>query len=113
MAAPTEEELDKKRDNNQKLRDQLAETQQKAAAAAYEQGLVVQGAQLDAETAALEAQLSAAKEAAKASNIKAGAAGPLQQANEAAAAVSADITPPGVTVEPSTDGDDSAKKDGE
>lgn len=113
MAAPTEEDLDKKRQNNEKLRAQLAETQQKAAAAAYEQGLVVQGAQLDAETAALEAQLSAAKEAAKVSNIKAGASGPLDQAAEAAKAASAGTTPPGVTVEPDTAGDDSSTKDGE
>jgi hypothetical protein len=99
MAAPTEKELEQKRARNERLREQIADAEAKAAAATTEQSLSLEGATLDAETARLEARLAAAKEAAKISNIKSGVEGPLAAVNDQLEAARAGITPPGVTVD--------------
>lgn len=98
MAALTEKDLEQKRARNERLREQIADAEAKAAAVSQEQNFAVEGALLDAEAARLDAQLAAAKEAAKVSNIKAGAAGPLAAA-EAQLAV-AQGNPPPVVPEP-------------
>lgn len=102
--ALTQEDLDSKQARNAKLREQLEETSQKATARVYEKSLDIQGAQLDAEAARLEAQLAAAKEAAKVSNVNAGAGDLLDQAKEDAKA-DHDFTPPGVAVDTNPEND--------
>lgn len=103
MAALTEKDLEQKRAKNERLREQIADAEAKAAAATQEQNLAIEAASLDAETARLEAQLAAAKEAAKVSNIRSGAAGPLAAAEEQLQAAQANVTPPGVTVDTNAD----------
>lgn len=99
MAALTEKDLEQKRAKNERLREQIADAEAKAAAVSQEQNYTIEGATLDAETARLEARLAAAKEAAKVSNIKGGAAGPLAAVEEQLRAAQSDTTPPGVTVD--------------
>ena len=99
MAAPTEKDLEQKRAKNERLREQIADAEAKAAAATQEQSLSLEGLALDAETAKLEARLQAAKEAAKSSNIKSGVEGPLAAVNDQLEAARDGITPPGVTVD--------------
>lgn len=74
---PSQEDLQKKRDKAEKLRAQIAEAETAAATSAQDQSNLIEGAQLDAEVARLEARLAQAKAAAKVSVAKEGAAGPL------------------------------------
>jgi hypothetical protein len=110
--AVTEEELEKKQAKNAKLREQIEAQLQKASAVAQEKSLELQGTQLDAETARLEAQLAAAKEAAKVSTIKAGTEGLAAQAQAELDAAQAGFTVPGVPVNTNPE-DSSDNKDGE
>ena len=73
----SEEDLQKKRDKAEKLREQIAEAEVAATAQAQDQTNVIEAAQLDAELARLEARLAQAKASAKVSVAKEGAAGPL------------------------------------
>lgn len=111
MAALTEKDLEQKRAKNERLRKQIADAEAKAAAAAQEQNLAIEAAALDAETARLEAQLAAAREAAKVSNIRSGATGPLAAVEEQLKAAQAGVTPPGVVVDTSADSNDKQKED--
>jgi hypothetical protein len=99
----TEEDLDKKRERNEKLREQIQTEEAKRFQREADLTNELTAAQLDAEGARLEAQLAAVKESGKASNVKAGVEGPLvsakeqmeqavaqQKAQEAAAAAAAD-----------------------
>ncbi len=98
MAAVSEEDLEQKRSEVDKLREQIAATQAKADAAVQEQSMVIQAAALDAEKAQLEAQLAAAKEQAKVSNVRSGFAD-LTETLRAAREAAGGVTPPGVTVD--------------
>lgn len=92
--AVTEDDLQKKREKNNKLRQQIAEAEATAATRVQEQNNEIEAKSLDAETARLEAQLAAAKEAAKVASVKSGSAGPLEQmdAQLEAARAAADAT---------------------
>jgi hypothetical protein len=72
MAGPTEEDLQKIRDDNDKLREQIAAEDAKRAEREAEATLAVSLAQLSTENARLQAQLASAKEAAKVATVKAG-----------------------------------------
>lgn len=80
--AVSDEELEQKRQHNAKLREQIAAEDQKKSERLRDQHNAIQAAQLDAETARLEAQLAAAKESAKAGSVKEGASGVLDEAKE-------------------------------
>lgn len=82
MASVTEEELERERERNEKLRAQIADEQAKLAERANAAEREVALNQLKAEGARLEAQLNNVKESAKAASIKDGASGPLAQAQE-------------------------------
>ena len=115
MAALTDKDLEQKRERNEKLREQIATAEAKAASTVQDHSREIEAAQLDAETARLEKQLAAAKEAAKPSNLKAGAAGPLAAAKAQLEAAQTATTPPGVTVDTnanseSTDSDKQTKE---
>lgn len=99
MATLTDKDLEQKREKNAKLREQIAEQGAKAASVAQDQTMQIESSQLDAETARLEAQLAAAREAAKSSVVKEGASTPLAAAREQLAAAQAGVTPPGVAVD--------------
>lgn len=99
MAAVSEEDLQKKRDQNARLREQIAAAEAQADERVREQSNAIEAAQLDAENARLEAQLAAAKEKAKVSAAKGGAEAPLEAAKEQLEAAKAGITPAGVTVD--------------
>jgi hypothetical protein len=101
MAAVTEQDLEDRRKKNDDLRQQIEAQQAKAAESAQGQTNAIEAAKLDAETARLEAQLAAAKEAAKAASSKEAAAGPLASVTEQLEAAKAPITPPGVAVDTS------------
>lgn len=108
----TEKDLDKKRDRIAKLREQVAAEEAKAATNAAEQTREIEIRQLDAEEARLEAQLRAAKEAAKKSVASEGANTTLAAVNEQLEAAKTEVTPPGVTVDPN-EGSEPAKKNEE
>lgn len=72
MAVPTEEDLQKIRDDNERLRQQIAAEQQKKAERENEAARSLAYAELATENARLEAQLASAKEAAKVATVKAG-----------------------------------------
>lgn len=78
----TEEELDEKRQRNQKLRDQLAAEEAKRVDRETSLANDVTAMQLDAEAVRLQAALDAAKEANKVSAVKEGAAPVLDAAKE-------------------------------
>jgi len=99
MAATSEEDLQKKRDHNERLREQIAAAKAQADERVQEQANTIEAAQLDAETARLEAQLAAAKEQAKVSVAKGGAEAPLEAAKQQLEAAKAGITPAGVAVD--------------
>lgn len=103
MAALTEKDLEQKRAKNDRLREQIAEAEAKAADQLQDQSRAIEGAVLDAETARLESQLAAAKEAAKTANSKSGATGPLAAAEAQLKAAQQGFTPPGVAVDTNTD----------
>lgn len=111
MAALTDKDLEQKREKNARLREQIAEQEAKAASAAQDQTMQIEASQLDAETARLEAQLAAAKEAAKVSVAKEGAATPLAAAREQLEAAQAGITPPGVAVDTNKTAETESDKD--
>lgn len=96
--AVSQEDLEQKRSEVDKLRQQIIDTQAKADAAVQAQSNEVEAATLDAEKAKLEAQLAAAKEQAKVSNVKAASAN-LQSTLKAARDAAGEITPPGVLVD--------------
>jgi len=94
----TEEDLEQKRKKVERLREQIAATEAKASSVLQDESNAIQGASLDAETAKLEAQLAAAREAAKVSNIRGGTAD-LTETLKAARDAAGEATPPGVTVD--------------
>lgn len=76
----SEEELKKKRDNVEKLRQQVADEEAKRVTRERELSNDVTAAQLDAEAVRLEARLAAAKDSNKVAAVKEGASAPLDQA---------------------------------
>lgn len=80
LVATSQEELAKKGEHVQKLREQVAAEEAKRLE--RESGLAneITAQQLDAEAARLEAQLAMAKQANRASAVKEGASGPLAAA---------------------------------
>lgn len=95
----TDKDLEKKRERIAKLREQVANEEAKAAENVLEQSREIEIAQLDVEEARLQAQLSAAKEVAKRSNVTSGSVD-LTANLEAAKEAAKSVTPPGVTVDP-------------
>ena len=93
----SEEDLQKKREKADKLREQIAEAESTAASAVQDQSNVIEAAQLDGEIVRLETRLQQAKAAAKISVAKEGAAGPLaavtEQLEAARAAKNAPVGP--------------------
>jgi hypothetical protein len=85
----SEEDLQKKRDRADKLREQIAQAEAEASANVQAQANEVEGAQLDAEVARLETQLARAKAAAKVTVARSGASGPLAAAKDQLAAAEA------------------------
>jgi len=98
MAAVTENDLEQKRAKVEKLREQIAAAEAKAATAVQDQSNAIEAAALDAEAARLEARLAAAKEQAKVSNVKDGSA-ELSETLKAAMKAAESYTPPGVAVD--------------
>ena len=96
--AVSEEDLEQKRREVDKLREQIASTVDKADVSVQEQNNAIQAAQLDAEKARLEAQLASQREAAKVSTIRSGSAD-LTDTLKAAKEAAAEVTPPGVTID--------------
>lgn len=76
----SDEDLQSLQDEVQKLRDQVAAEDAKAAERVRQTDNDIAAAQLNAERTRLQAQLAQAKEASKASNIKSGAGAPLAAA---------------------------------
>ena len=94
MAEVTEEDLEKKRASVDKLREQIADAQSSREERERNLSNEIAMKQLDAEEARLKAELAATREAAKASNVKAGTADLIEtlgddekRANEQAKAV--------------------------
>lgn len=110
MADLTDKDLEQRRAKNERLREQIAAAEAKAAAQVNQTSLQIEAANLDAETARLEARLAAAKEAAKVSNVRSGAEGPLAAVSAQLEAAQASVTPPGVAVDTNTEKND--EKDG-
>lgn len=79
---PTAQELQKKREKADRLREQIADAELAASTNAANATNEVEGAQLDAELARLETRLARAKQAAKVSVVNEGTAGPLAAAKE-------------------------------
>lgn len=77
--AVEEKELDQLRARAERLREQIAEAEAKAAETVRSQEGDIEKAQLETEVAMLERRLAEAKDAAKVSTVKEGAAGPLDQ----------------------------------
>lgn len=78
----SDEDLQTLQDDVQKLRDQVAAEDAKAAARARGIDNDIAAAQLTAEKVRLETQLAQSKEAAKVGSVKAGASAPLQSAQQ-------------------------------
>lgn len=108
MADLTEKDLEQKRSKNDKLREQIAEAEAKAAVQVQQKNMEIEAATLDAETARLEAQLARAREAAKVSVVAEGASGPLAAVTAQLEAAQAGTTPPGVPVDTNAGADKSA-----
>lgn len=108
MAAVTDKDLEQKRNRVEKLREQIAEAEAKAAAAVQDQNNAIEAASLDAEAARLEAQLNAAKERAKAASKD--GTGPLAAVTAQLEAAQAPTTPPGVAVDTNAGADAQADK---
>jgi hypothetical protein len=89
MAPVSEDDLQKKRDANEKLREQIAAAEASAAERVADQNNQLEATQLDAERARLEARLQQAKAAAKVTAVKEGAAGPLAAVQDQLAAAEA------------------------
>lgn len=93
MANVTDDELEQKRKNVAKLREQIAAEESKRAERVQAEQNNIAAAQLDAEAARLESQLAQIKEASKAATVRELASGPLEQAKaEAKAAESSSPT---------------------
>jgi hypothetical protein len=82
MASVTDDDLDQKRQTVEKLREQIAAEDSKKAERTAEQQREIEGAQLDAEVARLQARLNVAQAGSKAAAVKEGASGPIVQAQE-------------------------------
>jgi molecular chaperone GrpE (heat shock protein) len=94
--AISEDDLQKKRERLDKLREQIADAEAAASSSVQDQSNAIEAKQLDAEMARLEARLAQAKAAAKVSVAKEGAAGPLAQVtDQLEAAVAAKDNPVG------------------
>lgn len=78
----SDEDLQAKSDEVQKLREQVAEEEAKREAREVELSNDVTMTQLQAEEANLQARLTLAKQAGKAGSVKSGAAAPLDAAKE-------------------------------
>lgn len=76
-AAPTQEELDQLEQENEALRDKIANANSTRATREAEASRAIRGAELYAENVRLQAELAAATEASKVGAVKEGAAGPL------------------------------------
>ncbi len=103
MSAVTDKDLEQKQEKNQKLREKIADAEALAATRVQDESRVMQAELLDAETARLEAQLSAAKEAAKVTTVREGASALNDQIAEQKAAAEGGVTPPGVAVDTNAD----------
>jgi hypothetical protein len=79
----SDDDLRKKQEHVQKLRQQLAAAEASRVSREVELANDVTAAQLDAEAARLEADLGVAKDMAKASNVRSAAAAPLDAARNA------------------------------
>lgn len=79
----TEEDLQQKRERNEKLREQIAAEEAKRRDRELDLSNQIVGQELDAEGARLEAELASLKESSKVANVKSGAEAPLQSAKEA------------------------------
>lgn len=77
--AVEEKDLEQLRSRADRLREQIADAETKAAENTTAQAREIEGAQLRTEVAMLERRLAEAKEAAKVSVAKESAAGPLDQ----------------------------------
>jgi hypothetical protein len=115
MVAVSQDDLQKKRDKNERLREQIAAASAQASERVQEQSNTIEASQLDAETARLELQLAAAKEQAKVTVAREGAEGPLSAVQDQLEAAKAGVTPPGVAVDTNAGSDKSgnAEKDKE
>lgn len=98
MAAVTDKDLEQKRASIERLREQITTQEAKASSVVQEQNNAIEMAQLEAEEARLQAQLAAAREQAKVSNIRSGSDA-LTDTLHAARDAAAEITPPGVAVD--------------
>lgn len=99
--AVEEKDLEQKRAKADKLREQIAEAEAKAAENTTAQQAEIEGAQLDTEIARLERRLAEAKEAAKVSVAKESASGVMDQVTEQLeAAVAHQQAPIGVVETP-------------
>lgn len=78
----SDEDLQKQRDEVQKLRDQLAAEEAKGSERTQSLNNDITAQQLAAEKVRLETQLAAAKDANRASSVKSGAGAPLASAKE-------------------------------
>jgi uncharacterized small protein (DUF1192 family) len=76
----SDEELDKKREDLQALRDEIAQVNAERVQRDQQQSNAVVGAQLDAEAARLQAELAAAKATAKMTAPSEASNSPLEQA---------------------------------
>jgi transposase len=90
MAAPTDEELEKKREDIGKLQQKLADADAKQAEYVAEQSRVLQMKELEAEEARLTVALESKRESAKKSNVREGAE---RIANQVDASANAPGTP--------------------
>jgi hypothetical protein len=81
----SDEDLQAKRDEVSKLREQVANEEAKRLERERNLSNEVEAANLDAEAANLRAQLAAAKESAKVGTVRAGATAPIEAAREAMA----------------------------
>lgn len=78
----SDEDLRKQQDTVQKLRDQVAAKRAEAETKAREQDNDVAAAQLQAEEVRLRTELAQLRESSKTSNVRAGAAGPIEAAKQ-------------------------------
>lgn len=82
MPVPSDEDLQKIRDDNEKLRAKIRETQSTRATREAEASRVIEYEQLKAEQVRLEAQLANEKELAKVGSVKAGSENVLSSVKE-------------------------------
>jgi len=111
MATISENDLEQKRQHNEKLRQQIADAEAKAAAQVVQVSNELAAAELDAETARLERQLEAARQTAKVSVAREGSASNLDTVKEDLKAAQAGGTPIGVAVDTNPDDSGSNEKE--